>query len=99
MLREGVFSAREFAEKSGLAINTVIKGIDKGAFYPQLFLERRRRTEYGFDEAYVFEVIRILPRIKTNGAKLFTEELVGKLERINKKWRGMKLKDRPANSR
>ena len=88
---DDMLSARQFAKETGLAINTVLKGIGRGAFLPQATVKTDRNTIYGFEEGYAKDVRKVLPTEKISGATLFTDDLQKALERINKKWLGRRV--------
>lgn len=89
LLERGMISGRQAADYLDISDNTFMKALEGGHLVPQMELLRPlRKPERGFAMQYLEAVKAILPDKRIQRMTVFTEEVIKRLQPINKSWRG-----------
>jgi hypothetical protein len=75
------------AAECGLAINTFKFGHGAGYILAQQVIEGDMKNAYGFDPDYIKEIKPIFRSDRTQGATVFTPDVIAALEQVNSRWR------------
>lgn len=86
--RYKVISGRMAYRYLRLSDRVFFPAVKHGVLMPQMMKSAGNRMEYHFAIAYLDEVAKILPKTRSKGVEVFTEDVVKKLTPINREWKG-----------